>query len=365
VPHLRMPTPVLPQRHAAPTWPRPACALGALGLLATVSACDFTGSDGPDEGGPLGGSFSVTGDVVDFRTGQPVLGATLSTSGLQPAREITVDGATFSLDGIPTNSAFQLSASAPAHLLTFSPAILVEEDDVEGASAPLVSEEFLDDLREGFDVDPDPAKGVLLVRVVGADGQPRARIPAASLLLSVAGAAPRVLGADLSATADLSTSASGWVAFFGLPPGVVSLGQSATATLTLEMATSPIAAGAVTLATATATDGAPPMLRNVSFSRDVVPIFAARRCTECHSGGGIGKDLGGLDLGGGASKIYKELLEEDPTRVRPNMPEASLIITMPSRESPPDGHPNSTFTSPADRDFQKLYVWIREGAKQN
>ena len=107
------------------------------------------------------------------------------------------------------------------------------------------------------------------------------------------------------------------------------------------------------------------MPTNVSFSTQVFPIFSARGCVACHSGGGPGKDLGGLMLDGGANLAYKELTMENPLRANKSMPEKSLVLTMPSAESPSDGHPNVTFTGPQDPDYLKILVWIREGAKQN
>jgi hypothetical protein len=104
---------------------------------------------------------------------------------------------------------------------------------------------------------------------------------------------------------------------------------------------------------------------NVSFATQVFPIFAKRGCKACHSGNGPGKDLGGLTLDGSTNLAYRELVEEDPTRVRTQMPETSLVLTMPSREDPPDRHPNVTFTSANDPDYLTILVWIREGAKNN
>lgn len=49
--------------------------------------------------------------------------------------------------------------------------------------------------------------------------------------------------------------------------------------------------------------------------------------------------------------------------MRTATPETSLVLTMPSRETPPDAHPNVTFTGPLDPDYLLLLVWIREGAK--
>jgi hypothetical protein len=86
----------------------------------------------------------------------------------------------------------------------------------------------------------------------------------------------------------------------------------------------------------------------------------------CHSGNGIGKQLGGLKLDGSPSSAYKELVEERPnTRVQTANPENSLVLRYPSREDPPDAHPNITFASAVDPDYLKILVWIREGAKNN
>jgi hypothetical protein len=64
-------------------------------------------------------------------------------------------------------------------------------------------------------------------------------------------------------------------------------------------------------------------------------------------------------------KVYKELVVEDPTRVTTATPEKSLVLTMPSAETPSDAHPNVTFTGPTDPDYLTILVWIREGAKNN
>ena len=109
---------------------------------------------------------------------------------------------------------------------------------------------------------------------------------------------------------------------------------------------------------------------NVSFKNQIIPIFGAltdggRGCVACHSGNGEGRDRGGLTLNGGAKPLYDELKIEDPLRINLAMPEKSELLTLPSRESPPDRHPNVTFTSARDPDYLKILVWIREGAKEN
>jgi len=329
----------------------------------TLAACDFnTGMT------PTGGALTVSGQVVDFQTGAAIdVAASVTTSGLVPAPKVTSQGAAFTIDGVPENSAFQILAAAPpTHRATFSPAVVVTASNVDGVKAPAVSEAFLASLATAFAVTPSAAKGIMFVHLVDAAGKPRAGVAATNF--TIAGASgPHFLDANLMpAPAATSSSSSGWAVFFEVPVGVAALGQPVTATVTLDMAISPLDAGTVTIADAKVTDGALVLPTNVSFATQIVPIFSVRGCQVCHSGGGIGKDLGGLTLDGSANLIYKELVLERPdTRVRVAAPETSLVLTMPSRESPPDAHPNVTFTSGLDPDYLKLLVWIREGAKQN
>jgi hypothetical protein len=155
------------------------------------------------------------------------------------------------------------------------------------------------------------------------------------------------------------------VVWFEVTPGITEATSSATANVTVNMPTSAVAAGSVTLANATVTDGAPPaMPTNVSFSGMVVPIFNARGCPACHSGNGGGKALGGLQLDGGVNKIYSECVTENPLRVVTGTPETSLLLTKPLYESPPN-HQTAIFQNKLDPDYIKIYVWIKEGAKNN
>jgi len=341
-------------------------------ISVTASSCIFSSED-PGDDEPLGGSRTVEGTVVDFESGQPISGAaSISTSGLLPEPMITTQAATFTIKGVPENSAFQILSTAPAHRSTFSEAVIVGTADVRGVSAPVVSETFIAGLATGFGISPTAAKGILLAHVVNDAGQAKAGVTETNFALSSTSAnGPHFLNDNRQPAQNLTaTSASGWVVFFEVDPGVVQLKLAANATVTLDMAASPVSAGAVTIATIRAKDGAPVMPTNVSFANQVLPIFrplneGGRGCAACHSGGGIGKDLGGLMLDAGANLTYRELTQEDPLRVQPLAPEKSELLTYPSREDPPDRHPNVTFASPLDPDYLKILVWIREGAKDN
>jgi hypothetical protein len=340
--------------------------VACLALAFTLACSDNSPSD------VLGGSLTVSGTVHDFQSDAEVTGAaSVSASGLIPAPKITVEGATFTLDGVPANSLFQLLASVPTtHRATYSQVIEVIADDVEGVQIKTVSEQFVSTLATGFGVTPSAAKGILLMHLVDGAGAPKAGVAGSNIVLANATGVtgPKFLDANMmpAATAT-SSSASGWVVFFEVPTGVISLAAAAaTATVTLEMASSPVGSGAVTIAEVKVTEGAPPALpTNVSFSQQVFPIFTNRGCVACHSGNGAGRDLGGLTLDGSANLVYKELTQENPLRAKTVMPETSLLLTMPSAESPSDGHPNVTFTGPSDPDYIKILVWLREGAKSN
>jgi hypothetical protein len=113
----------------------------------------------------------------------------------------------------------------------------------------------------------------------------------------------------------------------------------------------------------------PPVLKDISFSTQVLPIFTKRTCEGCHTEDGIGKDLGDFAMDGGAQHIYKEIaMEVSPTlktpRVNLTAPEKSAILSYPLFETPAN-HPVAPFASTADPDYQILLTWIKEGARLN
>jgi hypothetical protein len=304
--------------------------------------------------------------VVDFQTAAPVTGpVTLTITGLLPAPASTVTGANFELRGIPENSAFSILASVPpSHVPTYSPVVTVTTSNLTDVKSFAVDLPYVNSLATGFGVAPTAGNGIVIAQLRDGSG-PKAGIAASNIVLSGA-SAPHFLDANMMPSTATSSSSSGWVVFFEVPPGVVSLGQAVNATVALDMPSAVVGAGAVTVTTITVGGAPQPLPTNVSFSQTVTQIFQTRGCVNCHSGNGPGKDLGNLTLDGGANHIYMELTgTENPLRVQTANPEKSLVLTMPSAESPPDGHPNITFTSPTDPDYLKLLVWIREGAKQN
>ena len=338
------------------------CALAVLAI-----GCGSGGGDSGDDA-PLGGSLTVTGDVIDFQTGAAVAtGVSVTASGISPPPMISAQGSMFTITEVPENSVFQILAAATDYRPTFSEVIEVKADNVTGAKARVVKASYIDAVATAFGITPTAAKGIVIVKLVDAAGMPRANIPAAQLTLAGSTMGPFFLDAQGNAAvgAQMST-ASGYAVWFECLPGITEAGQAAAATITIDMATSPVAGGSVTLAVATVTDGAPmPIPTNVSFSAQVLPIFTARGCLACHGASGPGSDLGGLDLNGGANKVYGELVTEKPMiRVNTGDPPKSLVLTKPLLETPPN-HQTATFPNTQDPDYIKIFVWIKEGAKNN
>jgi hypothetical protein len=265
-----------------------------------------------------------------------------------------------------------LSSSPPDYRATYNQAVEVVNADVSGVTAKVVSEAYLTALEDGFAVTPPAATGILLAKVVDETGAAREGIGAE--LFQINGQAPAYGPYFLDENKDPApglnaTSASGYVVFFGVEAGPISVSSPAGSNYTLTMPVSPSAGNTVTLAYITAYAGeAPPLPVDVSFVNDVAPIFEARNCYYCHGGGGGGKQDGGLSLQGSPNLIYSELVEEiSPgyriVRVNLDYPSQSLILTLPGAEI--DNHPNVTFASPTDPDYQLILAWITEGAQDN
>jgi len=339
--------------------------------LTFVTACgagaDETGDD------DVIATYTVNGTVRDFETGEPVSGAaTVSTDGLSPSPNVSVQGASFTIQEVPPFSVFHiLAGSPPNYRSTYNVATEVTDGHVMDADIFVASETYLTSLATAFGV-PGGGSSVIIARVVDAGGAPAAGIPGTAFDLDDTIVGPYFLDAERLPAPGLSeTSSSGYVVLFNAPAGVVNVRALADSGYSMVMPDAPVANTAATLTRITVTDADQVVLPvNVSFANDIVPIFSRRGCQVCHDGGGIGKDLGNLHLNGAREKMFRELAEEvSPThgilRVdRPN-PDLSLMLTMPSREEPADAHPNVTFASADDPDYILIKVWIAEGALNN
>lgn len=107
----------------------------------------------------------------------------------------------------------------------------------------------------------------------------------------------------------------------------------------------------------------PPQGSALSYEQDVYPLFESRNCVQCHSGGGPGKDDGGLMLDTGPNPVYRELTEEispnhGTVRVDLSNPSASLLLALPQGIGP---H-GVFFQDTSDPDYRTILAWIAAGA---
>jgi hypothetical protein len=337
------------------------------------------GGTDPTGGGTTPGTnpgpqmVSVSGNVVDFETLTALGSAQVTASGVTPVPQVTMTGGNFLLTQVEPFSVFYLTAASPPdYLYTNQAALKVDSSDLTNVQAAAVKVSYLTSLQTAFKAQTVGGNGTLLVQIVDGAGKAEANVPAGAVtLVGAAGAkGPFFLDATMKAAPLLTaTSASGWAVWFDVPAGSVSF---AGTTYKVDGPAAPMAAGVATLARVSAVTAAmaPPPPKNVSFANQVVEIFAKRGCVNCHSGNGPGRDLGSLTLDASTVQDYKNVaINISPTykttRVNVATPAKSLLLTMPSYETPADPHPTVVFPTSADPDYQIILTWITEGAKNN
>ncbi|MCX5744135.1 MAG: hypothetical protein NT062_16725 [Proteobacteria bacterium] len=342
-------------------------------FVAALAGCGFHA-----QGDPVGGSVTLQGQLRDFKTQNVLVDgtATVVVEGqLSPPPVVTVAGVSFTIDGVLENSLVDVVVAVPpTHHATRSSILFVTDNFEE---APVVVDEVtLASLAAAAGATPRAGHGMILAHLVDDAHQPRLGVLRSELALADVGAStvkgPVFLDGTLAVAADQTkTSGEGWVAYFDvLSPGLPTLTAAPNASVNMAAAI-PIGDDVVSIAEVIVGTGTtPPLPANVSFATQVFPLFTSLGCVGCHAANGGGKDAG-LDLGGGSPhKAYTELVDElrpgtPKFRVDKEHPTQSLVLTMPSREVPPDGHPNITFTGPSDPAYRLIQAWITQGATEN
>ena len=319
-------------------------------------------------------SLSVAGSFFEFDTGKALATpGTMATAAVVPSPDVSISGATFTLANIPPFSTFYMVAGAPPdHRLTYNAPITVTDAPLVDVKAYVVADSYVSKLRTAFNVTALSGTATVFVQALDATGAAEAGIPATAIMPSGTGIkGPYFLDATMQPSMSAAaTSASGWMVYFNVPAGTLTFAGGTG--YTVVSADAPTVGDAVSLVAATVTKGTtttPPTM-NVSFQQQVMPIFISRGCYNCHSGNGDGRRLGDLVLDGAAMKIWTALTQTvstnfKTTRVNLTAPEKSLVLTMPSLETPPDAHPTVVFTGPTDPDYVTILNWIKQGATFN
>ncbi|MCG8422323.1 MAG: hypothetical protein MJE77_30760 [Proteobacteria bacterium] len=351
----------------------------AIALFAGSTACGYDYE--PSEGNE-GESTELSGLVIDFQGGSAITEKpNVSVMGLEPEPSVTVNEAEFEMRGVPPNSAFYLVAeSSPTYRKTYSPLIQVGESTPQELEAFAIAENYLETLATAAGTTLTPEVAIVIAQVRNEAGQPAAGVSRDELIIAgqTAPTATILLDADKRPNAALTAiSSSGYVAFYGVTPGQLSIAARQGSDYAVESALIPAEAGAVSVAEIElkeATDVDLP--QNVSFAGAVVPAFAARFCTNCHGAAEPIDDdaptpplpAGGLPLAGDVELIYEAITTTVGTpRINRQVPEQSILLTLPLPDPPgmPDGHPVDVFSGPTDAAYLTILAWIREGARLN
>ncbi len=332
-----------------------------------------------------GDVLSVSGLVVDFQTGDPVAEAAVRTLGLNPVSEATLAGSEYELYSPPYSAFHILAGAEPLYMLTVGAPVQVDGEPLAAVAAETMRHAYISLLAGIFDVTPTPGYGIVFAQATYDDGRPRSGLGPDVFNLADAPMVrgPYFLAEDLGPDPEATeTGARGYFVLFDVPEGAATFisGPESTYSVT---GTSPTYRDAVTIMKVAVTDRDPadvvpdpttPMdppppddVGPVDFVTQVMPVFVRNGCIVCHSAGGEGYDLGGLELTGDPRNVFDELTAEispnfDRVRVNTTTPAESLLLTMPSFEDPPDDHPNAIFLDQYNRDYRLLRAWIEQGA---
>lgn len=367
--------------------------LGALALLITPACVGGApggggGDDddpGVDAGGGGGGAdagqnpqgLSLSGMVMDYNNLDILSQADVSTEGLlAPLQAISGIDGSYSLADVPPGSLFYVTASRDNYLPTRQEPIEVIDASVQ-ANIYVTSQAFVQRQYSTVNVPMIQGTGFIAADLRRNNGTPLEGVLAGDILLVDAleqpvGDGPYLfgIGGDITLTAptDPTVAINGRarLAYLNVPPGLYTLrvpyldGQGNPQLF--EVPVTVLGDASTLTATGNGGGGGGNQPANVNFLEHVYPILqraslGGDACADCHTA--IGQ-MAGFQFDLDPTLVYNEML------ARPNVvdliaPEASLILSKPMYEDPPN-HPNATWANALDDSYMIVMQWIIEGA---
>lgn len=329
----------------------------------------------PDAGGLDAGivvddTATLSGQVRHLGPGTPVPGATLNTFGVAPAGAATADAqGNYSMDVAPAG-VFWLSAYDQGGIATMSLVTMPAGDATKNVY--VLGRPAFDALAAAYGKTQQPGCGAVLASLKDTNGAPLSGVSGVSLYGQVDAEGPYFLAADGTGQAGLTaTSASGQVAFFNVcnpqsqlinPNTTVQVRVAQTGYTAPYVDVQMLPAG-VSLADVAVTVGDVPVEPDpepIDFATEIVPVFNRGACAACHRTGGPAENSG-LLFDQAPAALWQDLMEEGSYRVNLADPDASLVLSKPLLEEPPN-HPNAAFLSTAAPDYVLVRRWIEQGA---
>jgi hypothetical protein len=318
------------------------------------------------------GYAKLGGEVKSWLTQEPVQGAALATVGMDPPATTTSAGPSgaYNMD-VLIAGVFWMKASKEGYLSTYE-YVRMPQGAYPNKGLYVVDEARLDQVAQAHGKTRSPSCGTVLVEVKNPLGQGQRDI-AGVRLSGMAYEGPYFLGPqNQSAPERTFTSESGRVVFFNVcDTGGTRASPGASAQLTIDEPGVPapptaylnVYAGGATRGVITVDADVPPApdlpAAGLVFTDHIYPIFVREACASCHAHGGQAAATG-LYFNGAPREVY-DLLRQGSQRVTLQSPSASLLLSKPLYEEPPN-HPNASFPSTEHPEYRALYTWIQEGA---
>lgn len=369
----------------------------AAALLA-VPAC--VGSAPPDLGddGPSpdaapddpSAGVRVSGMTMDYFTGLPAAGASLTTDGVTPPSSgVSGSDGAYTLEDVLPGSLFFVDASKANYRPTRSELITTLDVDVT-QNLWLVSSADANRQYATLGLTPTLDTAVTFVELVRNNGTPLIDVPLADITLVDAGGLPVGLGpyffglsgdvdADVLVSTAFGTPPRARVAFLDVPPGSYTMrvnylgggggggGGGGEEIRTYEVPVLAVAGGAALGRTGGQDDdgggggGGTPL-----FGANVWPMLQTGSngglgCANCHTANGT---MPALQFDLPAADTLTAILAR-PGVVDLANPALSLLLTKPLYELPPalQNHPNATFANELDPNYIVILDWITGGAR--
>jgi hypothetical protein len=323
----------------------------------------------------------ISGSTLDYFSGDPLDHVGVETDGLDPliATGSRAD-AKYRIE-VAVGSKLFLVSYHDGYRTTRSPAVFVED-------VPITQDVYtlsVQDVRNQYTLlgkVPTPGTAFVAAELVTADGTPIDGLPLTAITVLDANNAPvaGVLGPyqfstagaiDPLATVTLNTGGRSRVAFFDVPQGTFTLAVTYTeagAPTTVNTLFTAYADGAtLALMGAGGAGTLPPSNTDPTFAADIYPRLQRAKdgglgCANCHTALGPAAVLPYDD---DVDTVYANIMGTPGVLAPAATASASLLLLRPLYEQPPlvQDHPNATFLDVNDPDYQRLLLWITNGAK--
>lgn len=351
----------------------------------TPDAMEAPPVDAPPPPEPVEMGQTVTGNVVDFRTGTPLGASTVKTDGAvnpannQPLTATTDGNGNYELDHVPSSGSYFPIVTRANYRATRNPAVTVAQETVSGSNLLAVSNPAHKALYNQVGMAEPSGKSVIVLDMLTNNGSEALDIDLADIHIvdnigQAVGGVTFLMdsnGTNPNITSSVDdTHGHARVAFINLTPGKYTITHPAGAQA-VAVTINTFADGVVLASSADGSPATALSIQNPKFKTDIYPRLQSATigglgCGDCHNNNNTQVPIVYTD---DVTTTYNNIIAAgtaiiaDPT-VDPTLA-TSRLLTMPLYEAPTvpkDGHPNVTFLDTNDPDYLIILKWLQNGA---